>query len=143
MDVSPTIQHPHGRIRSITGTDPAAGEEISEVVPARRRWAIKSIFFTLVTDGTVADRDVSLILDDGTNQLWHITCATPHPASSSYTYSFAQIASGESMVGNSCFHPFPDLALPAGARIRTVTDLLKAGDNFTAPQLLIEEWIDP
>lgn len=69
MLVPPTIQHLHGHLVSITGTDPAASVEISEIVPDRRRWAIKSIFFTLVTDGTPDNRDVSLILDDGTNTL--------------------------------------------------------------------------
>ncbi|MBA7609565.1 hypothetical protein ES703_16756 [subsurface metagenome] len=143
MDVSPTIQHLHGRIISITGTDPAAQTEISETVPARRRWSIKSIFFHLITDVTVANRHVSLIIDDGTNELWRITCANAHPASCDTTYSFAQIAATEALVDCACFHPLPDLSLPAGARIRTSTPLLKAGDNFSAPQLLVEEWIDP
>ncbi len=143
MTTSPTINSVHGRIRSITGTDPAAQAEISETVPARRRWAIKSIFFHLVTDGTVANRHVSLIIDDGANVLWQITCASAHPASCDTTYSFAQIAAAEALVDCACFHPLPSLALPAGARIRTSTSLLKAGDNFSAPQLLVEEWIDP
>lgn len=143
MIIAPTINSIHGRLRSITGTDPAAQAEISETVPDRRRWFIKSIYFALVTDGTVANRRVSLILDDGTNILWKITCSTAHPASCNYTYSFAQIFAAETLSNCSCFHSLPFLALPAGARIRTSTDELKAGDNFSAPQLLVEEWIDP
>ncbi len=50
MLISPTINSVHGRIRSITGTDPDPRTEISETVPARRRWRPISIRFTLVTD---------------------------------------------------------------------------------------------
>ncbi|GAJ23129.1 unnamed protein product, partial [marine sediment metagenome] len=127
MAITPTINSVHGRLRSVTDTDPGAQAEISETVPARRRWSIKSIFFHLVTDGTVANRHVSLIIDDGANDLWKITCSSAHPASCDTTYSFAQIAATEALVNCACFHPLPTLSLPAGARIRTATSLLKAG----------------
>jgi len=143
MLVSPTIQHVHGRLLSIIGTDPAAGAEISETVPARRRWIVRSIFLSLATDVTVAVRRIRLIIDDGTNTLLEFHLATTQTASLTYYYSFCNIAAQETLVGSRCFAPLPIFSLPAGSRIYTVTSDIKAGDNFGAPQLLVEEWIDP
>ena len=56
-----------GRLRSITGTDPAAGVEISETVPTGVRWRLLSFAATFVTDGTVANRFPRLQIDDGAN----------------------------------------------------------------------------
>ncbi len=143
MDVSPTIQHPHGRIRSITGTDPAANTEISETVPARRRWLLRGLFFTLVTDVNVADRQITITIDDGTNILFQFTLSTTQPTSTTYAYSLAHILAAETKVITKVFHSLPPLPLQAGYRIYTYTPAKEAGDNFSAPQLLVEEWIDP
>src|SRR3954467_4562200 len=59
-----------GRLRSITGTDPAANVEISETVPAGVRWRILTLAATFATDATVASRVPALVIDDGTNQLF-------------------------------------------------------------------------
>ncbi|MBA7581719.1 hypothetical protein ES708_23630 [subsurface metagenome] len=143
MDTSSTIQNPHGRIRSITGTDPAAGAEISEVVPARRRWRILAVRFTLVTDDPVADRIVHLIIDDGTAIFTDICVTTAHEASTTKTYNFSNFGSTQLNPVACLYIPLPPLPLSPGFRIRTATDLLEATDDFSAPQLLVEEWIDP
>ncbi len=143
MDVSPTIQHPHGRIRSITGTDPAAGAEISETVPERRRWRILAFRFSLVTDDPVADRIVHLLLDDGTNIFADVCVTTAHQASVTKVYNFSNFGSTQLNPTNCLYIPLPPLPLSPGFRIRTVTDLLEVTDDFSAPQLLVEEWIDP
>jgi hypothetical protein len=143
MLVSPTINSIHGRILSITGTDPAAGAEISETVPDRRRWRILGVHFSLVTDATVADRLVHLVIDDGSNTLIQICVVTAHAASITKQYSFSNFGSTQ-LDPVLCFYlPLPPLLLTAGFRIRTVTDLIEGGDNYSAPQILVEEWIDP
>ncbi|MBA7554734.1 hypothetical protein ES705_47365 [subsurface metagenome] len=143
MDVSPTIQHPHGRRTSITGTDPAVDTEILETVPERRRWRLCSVHFTLVTDINAANRQISIIIDDGTNTLLHLTIQTVQAASTTRNYTLANFSVTEFLVGDDLFHPFPPLCLPAGFRFRTETADRQAGDNFSAPQALVEEWIDP
>src|SRR4051812_18481105 len=45
-----------GRLRSLTGTDPAAGVEISETVPAGARWRLVAVRLLLVTSAVVANR---------------------------------------------------------------------------------------
>ncbi len=143
MLVSPTIQHPHGRVRSITGTDPAVNTEISETVPERRRWRILAIRFTLVTDEIEANRVVHLIIDDGANIFLDVCVTTAHAASTTKTYNFSNFGSTQLEPADCLYIPLPPLPLSPGFRIRTATDLLKANDNFSAPQLLVEEWIDP
>ena len=62
------LRHPTegpGLIRSVTGTDPAAGAEISETVPTNARWILHSFIANLVTDATAGNRRVRLEIDDG------------------------------------------------------------------------------
>ncbi len=139
----PSIDSVHGRIRSITGTDPAAGAEISETVPDRRRWLLRGIYFTLTTSATVADRLIHLIIDDGTNIIAKICVVTAHAADTAKDYSFANYGSTQ-LNPVLCFYlPLPLFPLIAGYRIRTSTDLIEGDDDYSAPQLLVEEWIDP
>ncbi len=143
MDIIPTIQHLHGRIRSITGTDPAADTEISETVPDRRRWRILTIYLILVTDANVADRIPNLIIDNGTTSLYILPSDTAHTASLTRHYNYSTQPVPQ-FLSDIIFHlPLPHLILPAGYRIRTTTTNKQVGDNYSAPQLLVEEWIDP
>ena len=143
MDVTPTIQHLHGRLRSITGTDPAAGAEISEIVPARTRWRLISIYLSLTTDTTVINRRIRLIIENPTNSLFQIYLSTLQTASATWYYSFSKISTPETRVFSRIYIPIPTFILPTLSNIRTVTDNLQAGDNYGTPQILVEEWIDP
>jgi len=131
-----------GLLRSITGTNPAAGAEISEAVPTNARWRIKSLIFTLVTDGTVANRLVKIVIDDGANALSKGSCGNYQTASQTYVYT-----GGAGLYPSSLLIGYWNIVLPEmpilfqGWRIRTETDTIQAGDNYGAPQLLVEEWI--
>lgn len=143
MLITPTINHVHGRIRSIAGTDPGANTEISETVPERRRWILRAFHFQLVTDVNAANRYITIVIDDGTNTLFRFRVSQVQIASKTYNYSFADINVNETFVDPELFHPLPNLTLFAGCRIRTITTDRQATDNYSAPQMLIEEWIDP
>jgi len=143
MLISPTINSVHGRIRSISGTDPAAGAEISETVPARRRWRILTVCFSLVTDATVVTRVVFLRYTDAINLLCQTFNTTGQLASTTHVYTFAPFGSSKITASSNEMIPFPSLTLPAGFVVETLTTGLQAGDNFGAPRLLVEEWIDP
>ena len=143
MLLSPTINNFHGRLLSITGTDPAAGAEISETVPDRRRWRLYGLSYSLVADSNPANRYVSLTIDDGTNNLFSYLMTNTQAENLAYTYHhFAQNVA-EFRTGSRIYAPLPTLLLASGFRIRTTTTDLQVGDNFSAPQLLVEEWIDP
>ena len=143
MDVSPTIQRRHGRIRSITGTNPNAGVEISETVPDRRRWILHSINFQLVTSATVANRTIRFIITDGTNIIFHMIASTTQTASLTHIYYYSNLGTDEIISTGYRTYALPPIPLMAGYIIKTITPGLENDDNFSAPQLLVEEWTDP
>ncbi len=143
MTTSPTIQQPHGRVFSSTCPDPAPGSEILEVVPARRRWILHAIRFILTTDGNDSSRFVHLILDDGTNIFLDICVTAAHAKSTTKIYNFSSFGSTQLEPNDCLYIPLPPLPLKESYRIRTITDGIQVGDDYTAPQLLVEEWIDP
>jgi hypothetical protein len=133
-----------GLVRSVTGTDPAAGAEITQTVPTGARWRLLGVRAALTTDATAATRQVTLLLDDGTATLFSIPAASSQTASLTYTYNWAPSVPSTPVNALNVWGPLPgDLFLQAGYRIRTSTASFQAGDNWTAPQLLLEEWIEP
>jgi len=132
-----------GALRSLTGTDPAANVEISETVPTNARWRLLALIATLVTDANVANRDAALTIDDGTTVVGRFPSGQNIPASLTTRYVWTSggsrfaIASDRTVVT-----PIPDIWLADGFRLKTVTTALQATDNWTAPQLFIEELIE-
>lgn len=132
-----------GFMRVVTGTDPAAGAEISETVPAGVRWRLIGFRVVFVTSAVVANRIVSLTIDDGATVGSAALATINQAASLTFTY-FA----GDYGVNLGASQAFVSLLLPgtiplvAGYRIRSVTANLDGADNFGAPQYLVEEWFD-
>lgn len=147
------LNHPNGRIegstegpgliRTITGTNPAAGVEISETVPTGARWKLKTIRAPFATDATVANRVVLCILTDGTNIISETTPNYLQTASRLINYTFGLILQVTAAGGNNYnIAPLPVMKLGAGYKITTSVLNLQAGDNWGAPQLVVEEWIE-
>jgi len=132
-----------GRIRSITGTDPAAGVEISETVPTGARWRLIAFRALLVTDATVANRFPLLLIDDGVSTNFASDPPEAQVASGSWSWVFG--GGVTRLAGVSAVRAWAmanNLTLLAGSRIRTQTVGIVAGDNWGAPQLLVEEWLE-
>ena len=131
-----------GNMRSITGTNPAAAAEISETVPTDARWKFYSLQALIVTDANVANRLVRAVFDDGTTQFHSGASASPIAASQSVDVVVSNFGDPESIVTVVILVPVrAELFLPAGFRIQTETISLQAGDDWGAPQLLVEEWL--
>jgi hypothetical protein len=132
-----------GALRSITGSVPAAGANISETVPTGARWQLISLATVLTASATVATRVVSLLIDDGTTTVGAFSAQQTQTASQVITYSAAPGAgAGFSNAGNFFAIQAPMLLqLGAGYRLRTSVTNIQVGDQFTAPQLLVREWI--
>lgn len=134
-----------GIIRSITGTDPAAGADVSETVPTGARWRLIALRALLVTDATVANRRPSLVLDDGANIYAQLPGPTDMAASTTWTNVWgegAQAQAGGPIPGSVAPVPATHRLL-TGHRLRTSTANLQAGDNWGVPVYLVEEWLDP
>jgi len=141
------FEHPGevpGKLRIVVGTDPTAGSEISESVPTNARWRIYYVRFRLVTDSTVATRRVFLQFDDGSNIALRVPAAASQAESLTRDYNFlSNYPNTPTLVDDEIFSSFGSpIILFQGYRIRTITSNLQTGDNFTAPTLYVEEWIE-
>jgi hypothetical protein len=141
-----TVQRPTdgaGIIRSITGTVPAAGADISEVVPANTRWQLLSLFAQLTTAVAVASRQANLQLDDGVNIFYETPNGPIQAASLVWEYNFAPCGFAPAVVlTDVAMHYDNSQILTSGFRIRTDTIAIQAADQWTAPQYLVREWQD-
>lgn len=141
--VDGTLSGP-GTIKSITGTNPVAGNEILETVPANTIWKLMSMYPTLVTSADAANRQVHFLVDDGTTTFFQSVAASLQTASLTHTYSIAPHGVTATVTALNQFIPIPaNMILLAGYRMSTVTDAIEAADDWGAPQFVVEEWHDP
>lgn len=130
-----------GTLKRITGADPAAGAEVSVTVPALTTWLVISARANLVTSAVVGTRIPWLVADDGALEFFHSVPAAS-PTASTTTRMCWTTGSGDGIAtGERVANHLPDLGLPllAGYRLRSVTQGLDPGDNWSALELLVAE----
>ena len=127
----------NGRLLTIVGTDPAAGVEIAEVVPAGEIWEIQSIRIDLVTDATAVNREVVLRFGDGTSFLLRAgSNGVLQAASLTFRYFVAAwegLRGPLDAAGLDIMIPIPRLILYPAHTINTATVNLQGADDFAAP----------
>lgn len=132
-----------GVIRSIAGTNPDAGSEIAESVPSNARWRLLGIQASLVSSADVATRQVHFIIDDGTTEKLRFSAQTTQIASLTRAYKAAHYGDQPAAIGTSIFVNVPfEVLMMTAWRIITSTDNFQAADDWAAPQLMVEEWIE-
>jgi hypothetical protein len=126
-----------GRIRLVTGTVPAAGQEFQDTVPSGVIWKVRSVRFLLTTSAVVTNRYVSMIFDNGVSAFFRTYGSIAQTASTAYQYSMANQAS----LGNGpeYVHSLPALVLPGGYRLGSSTSGLQVADQYSAIFYLVEE----
>ena len=134
-----------GFLESVTGTDPAANVEINEAVPAVRRWRVQAIMFRLVTDGTAANRTVTVIFKDSAGvEITRMIAGNNQIASETIDYFCMALLNKPADVtgtgGRLYLDLPPDLWLDDGWTVETVTANLQTTDNFGAPTLIVESF---
>jgi hypothetical protein len=133
-----------GALLSVTGTVPAAGANISLAVPRRLRWKIRGMRFSLTTSATAGNRGVLVSLSDGVSDLWHSTAPFNQPASTTQAYSVGPGVAPSAIGGQDVQLGLPvDVTLPSLFQVNTECIGLLAGDQFTAPVVLVEQWLSP
>lgn len=133
-----------GMLRSITGSNPAAGVEISETVPTGARWKVWAITTSLTIGGVGANEESSLTFDDGTTVLAQYPSGVVQGANDTTTVSWSHAGTDlePTVTGMLVQRSIAQLLLGAGYRIRTVTGNFAGTSNYAAPQLLVEEWLE-
>ena len=134
-----------GLIRVLTGTDPIAGADVVETVPANVLWRLISFIATLTTDANAADRRPRFIATNGTSTFVRIINLNNQTATQVRNYTFAIVpgTKHDDIDDDDKTTTIPDLLLPEGFTFETLTDNILAGDNWGAPIICVEQWLAP
>lgn len=128
-------------LRIIPVAAPIAGAEVITSVPGGVVWRPLSFITTLVTSAAVANRQPSLVVDDSTTTVMRLPQSGVQAASLTVVSTWANgydLGGGSAVVGVMATS-FPDMALPAGYRLRTLTGLIDVADQYGASALWVEE----
>ncbi len=131
-------------IRSIVGTDPAAGVEIFETVPTGARWRLLGVDAQLVTSAVAGTREARLtILAPGFQGYFRGAPVAGQGPSTTLAYNWTAVGYVNSVGGVTLFTMgLPDpLILNAGWNITISTPAMDAADNWGPPTLTVEEWV--
>lgn len=131
-------------VRTILGTAPAAGAVILETVPTGARWELIMVYCQFTTTGAGAAREVVFSVPDAALFLTLVPNTATIPISVTVRLSFGPNLSAlsDSTFVNRCT-PFPQpLVLLAAQQFQISAFNLVAGDQFTAPQYQVREWLE-
>lgn len=130
-----------GFLRTIVGTVPAAGAEISELVPATRRWQLLSLRATLTASATVANRFVGFQTDDGANIPFSSRSSVAQVAGAAIAYSLIPGQPFYNDTTGNMIIPAPVLTqIKSAYHLRSSTINIQVGDQWSAPIYEIIEW---
>ncbi len=131
-----------GDIRTFSIAQPAAGVELLSGSLPEGKYHFTTIHFNLVTDGTSANRHVSLqVLEDGGGVVFQIGSNINHTAGVPLHYTFSLMGSTQvDLTAAFAAFPFPDMFMNGDYELNTVTTNLQAGDRFSALSANVEFW---
>jgi len=147
------LTYPEGQIAATTDgrgligivgiSNPAAGAEWSQAVPAGQQWILRAARATLTTAIAVANRFPTLLIDDGSGNITvSIGPTAAQLASLVDTYNWFNGGFGRvSNLTTILELPF-ELRLPPGFIIRTLTAGIAAADQWSAIDLLVESFVN-
>ena len=125
-----------------TGTNPAAGAESSEAVPAGEQWDILAYEITLVASAVVANRNVDIIYEDGSGiEIASNRFATSITANQTVKIHIGKYETLPADTATDHFHKLPnELELAPAFLVKTVTANIDTGDDFSAPSIIRKRW---
>jgi hypothetical protein len=132
-----------GHMRVITGTTPAAGQEINEVVPADVLWRLVTFQFGFIAAAATPQRYAFVIFDDGSTIHSMVQFVPNLSVTLAQTFT---IGTGYQQLDLNIGAPqtagITDHYIQSGFRIRTSTSNLAAGDQYNSVHYLVEEWLN-
>jgi hypothetical protein len=122
------------RMRIVKLANPSAGTDFALPVSGIGDWIVESIAFVLTTSAVVANRLVQLSADDGTDVFGRYGAPAIQVASLVQRYSGFIGSTGGGTAGNLTSLAFPTvgLYLPQGGFLRSVTQAIDVGDQYSA-----------
>ncbi len=138
---SPTAEP--GALVALSSPDPAAGAEWTITIPAGVRFRVRNIIATLVTDATVANRDLTIVFTCGGVVVQAATGPANQAASTTRRYSaFPGSVRGPAASAPESILPIGELTMRSGDTIASVTTGLVAGDNWGVATAYGERFLD-
>lgn len=130
------------RYRVVRVADPGANTEISISSTGASFWLVRSLVATLTTDATVADRTVRIEQSDGTSTYFVASAGEVQAASLTRRYGAHPGADGSLTAGGVRGIPLDayGLVVPPGHVVRTDTENLQAGDEYSDIALHVLEF---
>jgi hypothetical protein len=143
---SPLVNSLSGVVpRLITGTDPAAGSQVSETVPTGARWKLLMFNVQLAASATASNRRPSLtIRGAGNKPLFRFPLAKTWAANET-KQAFWSVGTplDTSITTDAGLGGLPhDTVLTGGMEILTDTEGMQAGDDYGAPNYYVEETLE-
>lgn len=131
-----------GRLTGVTGTNPAAGVEISHTVPTGEMWKIQAVTFGFAASAIAGARRIHLVVIQPFTTTMHFFSSLDIAANGGGDFSCAPmgVIPDELDDGRYFIAIPPDLVVRSGGTISTETVNLDGGDNFTAPIFTIEKY---
>lgn len=129
-----------GLVRSLTGTNPAAGSGVDEDVPTNARWKFLGVKVQLVADATVIERANKIQFNDGSAVIFEVE-GGGITASQTKNLYFAPGYSDDT-AGSNYHLNTPEILLFQGWGFTIAAGSLQAGDDYGAPTIVVEEWIE-
>lgn len=130
-------------LEAFLGSNPAAGSEISESVPAGRYWEVLAVAFTNVQGGAGTSLPDLVIDDGGSNVQYQAPCASSAQNTGVTARYFVApgLTLGAGGAATRINSPLPTgLILGPGWRIKTVTAGLSANTDYGSPMILLIEY---
>jgi hypothetical protein len=136
-----------GNCYNFIGSVPVAGNESTVILPLNVRWRIRAAQAKLTTSATAGNRLVHVNISGVTSVFWTAGALVSQAASLGYTYDFAGITPYTPNDPLYNVVPIPaDCVVTQNSALNwtfaTFTGGILAGDQWTALNILVEEWLD-
>ncbi len=133
-----------GYVRTITGTTPGVGQDISETVPTGARWELLAVWARLFTSAAVANRFAVFTVFDPANHLVQSAHPNAQVASAQGQYSWANGFNAQLVTATLVYQaPLPmHLAILAGQKFTITLINQDAGDQWDPPYFTVREWLE-
>lgn len=136
------VEHTLRRVRGIAS--PAAGADLSITPDLFGAQQVIGFNATLTTSAAIANRQVTLTIDDGTVTMFRAVASQVQAAGVTVTYQVFLNSPQLALVAGLTLMAFPSEGhlLRRGWRLRTVTSLIDVADQWSAVGLYVQEFPD-
>lgn len=134
-----TVISAPGEVRTLAITDPPAGGELSVTVPDSEIWRVNAFRMQMVTDSTNTTRTIQLVFESPAGVEMLRVEATGKGQDETFQFEAAIWGFDPADINNRLRESLPmGLYLPEGSTVRTETENIQSGDQFSNAKFFAE-----